>query len=255
MLRFTNIIFREKDPMDPCWGLSTYQNDIIPLSERTNLSYLTQGLIGETYFYNNNARLSLIVTASPQSYFIKYSYYNTGYAGGMLSKIEVFDGSPDDDGTTKFAEVSYTYVDYSTVYDQVGYPGDLAQVKVSELLTDGVTWEHKYTQYRGYDYEYDGYYQLKSVFEADAIERVMQENPEITSPEVLMQRYDWENLSSGNSVGSYASRSFVYYNYDEYTGSNIYTSWGYENLQSKYGGNDRSEVPVYPYLGALVQEL
>ena len=124
----------------------------------------------------------------------------------MLSKIEAFDGSPEDEGTIKFAEVSYTYVDYSNVYDQVGYPGDLAQVKVSELLTDGVTWEHKYTQYRGYDYEYDGYYQLKSVYEADAIERIMQANPEITSPENLMQRYDYETLSGGNTVGSYESR-------------------------------------------------
>ena len=46
----------------------------------------------------------------------------------------------------------------------------------------------------------------------------------------------------------------MYYNYDQYTGSNISTAWGNENLQSNYGGIDRSEVPVYPYLGLAKTE-
>jgi hypothetical protein len=169
-------IFKEKDPADPCWGISSYQNDIIPLSERTNLAYLTQGLVGETYFYNTNGRLTHVVTASPQSYFIRYSYYSTGYASGSLKNIEVYDGSPDIDGSTKIAEVEYLYVDYQIASDYIGTDGDLAQVRVSEVLTDGVSWDHKYTQYRYYLYDGRGYYQLESVLEPDAIERIAAEN-------------------------------------------------------------------------------
>ncbi|MDR0610013.1 MAG: hypothetical protein LBG58_07885, partial [Planctomycetaceae bacterium] len=47
---------------------------------------------------------------------------------------------------------------------------------------------------------------------------------------------------------------FTYYDYTINTNSNISTSWGTENLSSKYGGNDRSEVPTYPYLGLVKSE-
>lgn len=208
-------IFREKDTMEPCWGLSTYQNDIIPLAERTNLHYLTQGLIGETYTYNNNGKLALVVTASPQSYFIQYSYYSTGYVSGYLKKIEVYDGSPAIAGTTKIAEAEYLYVDYQDVSDYVGTDGDLAQVRVSELLTDGVTWDHKYTQYRYYLYDGRGYYQLESVLEPEAVERIIAENSEINVPEDIFNyysnNYDYyggQTLSGGKTISDYSSRVF-----------------------------------------------
>ena len=244
-------IFREKDPADPCWGISGAQSNIIPLSERTNLAYLTQGLTGETYFYNGN-RLALVVTADPQAYFIKYTYGVSGYTNGFLTKIEAYDGAPEVPESTKIAQVDYTYVDYANAGPAVGYPGDLAQVKVSELLSDGVSWDHKYTQYRGYNYESGGYFQLKSVYEPDAIERIMQNNAGVTTPENLLTRYDYEGLSSGNTIGSYASRTFTYYNYGVFTGG-VGTAWGYENLQSKYGGNDRHEMHD-AYLGFVLSE-
>ncbi|MDR0608960.1 MAG: hypothetical protein LBG58_02525, partial [Planctomycetaceae bacterium] len=255
-------IFKEKDPLDPCWGISTYQNDIIPLAERTNLTYLTQGLIGETYFYNNNRQLVLVVTASPQSYFIKYSYYSTGYVSGCLKKIEVYDGSPEDEGTTKTAEAEYLYVDYQNASDYIGTTGDLAQVRVSELLTDGISWDHKYTQYRYYLYDGRGYYQLESVLEPDAIERIIAENSEINVPEDIFNYYsnnyyyyyDGQTLSGGKTISDYSSRVFTYYDYTINTNSNISTVWGTENLSSKYGGNDRNEVPTYPYLGLVKSE-
>jgi len=240
-------IFKEKDPMDPCWGITGAQSDIIPLVERTNLTYLTQGLIGETYSYDNNQKLALVVTASPQSYFIKYTYYATGGASGCLKKIEVFDGSPSDlDG--KIAEAEYLYADgqiMSNYYNDVEALGDLVQVRVSELLTDGVTWDHKYTQYRYYlNYIPDGFYQLESVLEPEAIERIMAENSEITKPEDLFN-YNTDHVLSGSkkTISDYSARSFTYF---ETAG---------DMAMSIYGGKARDVVPTHPHLSFVQSEM
>jgi hypothetical protein len=261
-------IFREKDPLDPCWGISAPESKFVRLVERTNLAYLTQGLAGEKYFYNSSGQLILVVTASPQSYCIQYTYLTTGAVAGRLKKIEVFDGTPSLPNSTKIAQVEYNYVGDGVATTAIGVNGDLTQVKVSELLSDGVTWEHKYTQYRHHQFDWDvyyhyplsnqsgntyGHYQLKSVYESDAIERIVQENANISSPEDLLSKTDNTVLTSGNAIAQYASRTFDYYFGFNPTPTFI-TAWGSETFATKYGGSPRVTTITNPHLGLVRSE-
>ncbi|MCL2711149.1 MAG: hypothetical protein FWE95_09745, partial [Planctomycetaceae bacterium] len=230
-------LFREAAPAGPCWGIGTSPDNYVRLVERTNLSYIAKGLAGETYTYSNG-RVATVVTATPQSYYIQYTYTTVGSLDNKLHKVQVFDST----GINLIAETEYTYVSNNS-YSALGGFGALIQVRVSKLMDDG-QWDHKYTQYRYHlSMGFQGMnHQLKFILEPDAVERIMTNNTGINTPEDILLKGDSAVLSSGNSVVSYASRSFIYYTSNLTTNGNVTTTWGSENLQTKYGGSERAEL-------------
>jgi len=208
------------------------------LKERTTRHYQSLKQTGETYTYDDQGRLTKIVTASPQQHRIRYTYETTNEGRVFLQKIEVTDSAK-----VKIAEIEYVYFDTATnPHADLGLPGDLVQVKVSERTAARGEWDARITQYRYHRKEAtppsprtDGLdHQIKMVLEPDAIERILATNPEIKKPEDLLSRSDTEKLSGQHSVSEYASRSFTYFKDELDINEEIDTPWGKEQLVFKY---------------------
>ncbi|MCA9265606.1 MAG: hypothetical protein KDA60_17215, partial [Planctomycetales bacterium] len=161
------------------------------------------------------------------------------YDSGRLKAVSVVSGS------VLILAVAYTYYGETGVptNTDLGASGDLIQVQVLRRATDlnvypGIV---RTTQYR---YQGDTG-RLKAVYESDAIQRVIDENSSdsIDDPSDILALDDDGATGeiNGNSLDEYASRRFVYYTSDFTTNATITTTFGSENLQTKYGGVETSE--------------
>jgi len=222
------------------------------LKERTTREYQAQGKTGVTFdTYNADGLVTEITLAN--GWFVDYTYYSAGTEAGRLQKVEMFDGS-----VNLQQKVEYTYQgNVTSPHADLGAAGDLVQVKVSMLASNGTDWLEKYTQYRyftGTDLEHH----LKSVYESDAIQRINGAgNSAADTPEELLTKADSYTVTGSTALSAYASRTFTYYNSNLDTSANVATPWvpAGENLQTKYGGNNINEVDSeWPYLmGGLVK--
>jgi len=216
------------------------------LLERTTREYKEQGLSGIEYTYSSTSGfVSQVTTADPQGWTINYTYYTSGTESGRLQKIEVLNG-----GSTKIQKVEYTYYgNVTSPSTDLGSTGDLVQVKVSKLASDGTNWTVRYTQYRyhkGTSGTRDGStHQLKMVLEADAIERVNQAgNTNVDTPDEMLTKADTYTVTGSIALKDFANRRFTYYTSNLDTGSSVTTDWGSENLSTKYGGSNLNEYPA-----------
>jgi hypothetical protein len=228
------------------------------IKERTTRAYKAAGKTGTTYTYEMSGYVSKIVPADPQGalYELKFTYYTSG-AVGRLERIELKFGSIPATRTT-IAKVEYTYR-LTTGNDDLGSSGDLTQVKVSHKASFDYSGSSfsivRFTQYRYYPSggTSDGQiHQLKAVYEADAIERIINydANDSIDSADDLLAMADLDDV--GGSMGGpaatdlnkFASRSFTYYTTDESTSAidtDFTSGTSTEDLHDKYGGTDVDE--------------
>ncbi len=126
----------------------------------------------------------------------------------------------------------------------MGTDGDLVQVKSSEKASDGSSWITHTSQYRYYS-DGDsggGDHQLKAVFEADAVERMIADNVNISSASTVLTKADSYATGGSAAVEDFSSRSFTYYTSSLNTSATITTPWGSENLNTKYGGSNILET-------------
>ncbi|MGD9855586.1 MAG: hypothetical protein AB7U20_11620, partial [Planctomycetaceae bacterium] len=199
------------------------------LIERTTREYVgfddpADDLEGAIYSYNALGYISQITTGEPQSWTIVYTYYSSGTEANRLQKIEVKDGS-----NTVVEKAEYTYYgNVTSPSSDLGTTGDLVQVKVSKLASDGSNWSVRYTQYRyhtGTSGARDGStHQLKMVLEADAIERITTAgNNAVDTTDELLTKDDDYTVAGSATVADYASRSFTYYYQDVDTDSAVTT--------------------------------
>ena len=219
------------------------------LLERTTREYQEQGLSGIAYSYSaTTGYLSQVTTADPQGWSIDYTYYTSGTESGRLEKIEVENGS-----ATVIQKVEYTYYgNVTSPSTDIGSAGDLVQVKVSKLASDGTNWTVRYTQYRyhtGTTGTRDGStHQVKMVLESDAIERINEAgNTAVDSPDEILTKADSYTVTGSNTVEDYSNRQFTYYTSDLNTANSITTDWGSENLSTKYGGSNVNEYDTSAY--------
>ena len=186
------------------------------LKERTTCAYQEQGLSGIEYTYSaTSGYCTQVTTADPQGWTINYTYYSTGTESGRLQKIEVQNGS-----STVIQKVEYTYYgNVTSPSSDLGTTGNLVQVKVSKLASDGTNWTVRYTQYRYYSATSgtrDGSkHQLKMVLEADAVERINQAgNTSVDTPDEILSQADSYTVTGSNAVADYSNRQFTYYTSD-----------------------------------------
>ena len=171
---------------------------------------------------------------------MNYTFVPSGFDQGRLRKVEMLDGS-----AVAMQKVEYTYFnEVSSGSSDLGSTGDLVQVKTSVKASNGTDWIEQYTQYRYYksDSANGKQHQLKSVFEADAIQRAISAGDiNLYTPEMLMTKDDTYLVASTAYVTDYTSRSFTYYTSNVSTNS-VTTPWtANENLESKYGGSNATE--------------
>jgi Domain of unknown function (DUF6531) len=160
------------------------------LKERTTRAFQAESKAGIRYFYTAQKAVDYVQLAVPQdsSYQIDFSYYGGGDEAGRLQKIEV------KQGTTVIHKAEYIYKGNSGSYSSdLGSTGDLVQVKTSRLASYGTNWIDRYTQYRYYPAtgNSDGeIHQLKMVLESDAIQRIIDDNSNIDTPEEVLAEAD-----------------------------------------------------------------
>ncbi|NLE36620.1 MAG: hypothetical protein GX621_01185, partial [Pirellulaceae bacterium] len=237
------------------------------LKERTNRHYLAEGKKGVVYTYDafvyvpddfdpdpmdpaqyivNPAPRGLIqtiTTAEPQSHCILYTHSVTSGSVDLLKKIQVFAAGADPENDEPILEAEYTYVDSAPgAHADCGSTGDLIQVRVSHLASDGQTRIDRYTQYR---YHKAGgtagrQHQLKMVLEPDAVERAVTGTLGADDPDDLL-------AMENSAVDAFATRTFTYYvDNDTNTNNSITTPWGSQDLDSWYAGDGgTSDVSEY----------
>jgi hypothetical protein len=216
------------------------------LKEQTTLEWRSAGREGSIYTYSGT-QLNQITTPDGQDFNIYF-----GYTGSKITQIEVRTGT---DPSTRIRQVVYTYFNSYTHSADLGSDGDLVQVKTRVLKTGGnpdtdADWVVRYQQYR-----YGSYGLLKSVFENDAIVRLVADRADIASADDILAKGDDDNNSgsAAHRIKEFASRQFTYYATDVKTDNSgagtapdpkCVTVWAPsgENLQSKYGGTDADEV-------------
>ncbi|MCA9232949.1 MAG: hypothetical protein KDA57_20040, partial [Planctomycetales bacterium] len=240
------------------------------LREKTTRANQEASLSGTIYDYNASGFLSSITPADPQdtNYSIDFTYYTSGAETGWLEKIEITEG------TTVVARAEYWYQDnaddlVSTPTSDLGSAGDLVQVRVSKRATNDTgtdlsivrTTQYRYFQPGGSDEGEE--HQLKMVLESDAIQRLIDYSgaDSIDDPEDILELSDAAVIDSSPdpdlTLADFASRSFTYYT-DELATDNSETGgspkcltvWepvDGEDLETKYGGTDMSEI--YGYWG------
>jgi len=191
----------------------------------TTSAWEYSGADGIVYAYSGG-ELDYIMTAGDQDYKVDFTSPSSNE-----DEVIVYDV---DDNNTVIMKVKYTYFKSSTPdshHSDVGDTGDLVQVKVSRLATDGTNWIDRYTQYR---YDND---KLKAVYEADAIERIMNYYDDLDTPGDILKAedaYDDEGAMA-LKLQDFASRSFTYHGSSQ-SGD---TGWGTEQvsaLPTNYGG-------------------
>jgi len=201
------------------------------LDERTTKALQYANKTGTTYSYSNG-QLDYLVTPADQSDKIDYAY-STNY-----DDVIVYNGNGG--GATAIKKVRYTHFISGTHHGNVGSSsGDLVQVKVSILATDGSTWINRCTQYR---YNSDG--RLKAVYEPDAVQRIIDyygftgTDPEDT----VLTKLDSYQDGKTYKLSDFATRSYTYYS-DPVGGYPSSTTdfgddvEGASGLASKYGGS------------------
>ena len=207
------------------------------LHQVTTLQLEQQGIAPTEYLYDTADGNLLTVTTydadtiNPnQAYKATFTYIDstqTPTEAGRLDLVEV-----EDSNGQAIAKVEYTYFGEVGAYSDYGYYGDLIQVKVWKLASDGTSWIKRATQYRHYNGGPNGG-GITHVFEPDAIERVM-EAGSYSSPEDLFLIYN-TTLVGGHSLANYASRRFEY-NSGTVATSSVTTDWETsEDLETKYG--------------------
>jgi hypothetical protein len=223
------------------------------LKEETTVAWRAAGKEGAGYSYDQNGYLSQITSPDGQDYNLVFSYTNN-----LLTKIEVRTGAT---SSTRIKEVEYTYFTSGVHSASVGSYGNLVQVRTAELRTGGdpataADWTNRYTQYRYASTQY-----LTAVFEPEAVQRLIDDRSDISSPEDILTKADDDNNSGQATyrIKDYASRRFEYYSQQlktDNTGYNMYgydpkcvTAWsaGGENLEQAYGGANASESDTMGY--------
>ena len=223
------------------------------LKEQTTVAWRAAGKEGAGYSYDQNGYLSQITSPDGQDYNLVFSYTNN-----LLTKIEVRTGAT---SSTRIKEVEYTYFTSGVHSASVGSYGNLVQVRTAELRTGGdpataADWTNRYTQYRYASTQY-----LTAVFEPEAVQRLIDDRADISSPEDILTKADDDNNSGQATyrIKDYASRRFEYYSQQlktDNTGYNMYgydpkcvTAWsaGGENLEQAYGGANASESDTMGY--------
>jgi RHS repeat-associated protein len=226
------------------------------LKERTTRDWIAQGKAGTEYNYDSGL-LSFITTAQGQDYFIGFSYMGSGI-NAKLAKIEVKTSA----NGTLLKDVAYTYFTAGVHSATLGSEGDLVQVRTRELKSGGnperaMDWIVRRTQYRYYrDDDSDGVaHLLKAVFEPDAIQRILDHRTDLREADAILAAGDSDG-DANFKILDFASRHFAYNTSNLDTAEAVATVWGSENLQSKYGGNEVTEVdssiPRYMVKSALV---
>lgn len=199
------------------------------LKEETTDQWNSQSKTGYEYSYNTNGTLSQITTPEGQDYSIVFTY-----SGTTITKVEIKDVS-----NNLIRKVEYTYYgNVTSPSTNIGSSGDLVQVKVSWRATAdsaGTLSISRYTQYR-----YNSNSQLKAVYEHDAIQRIIESDVGISTPEDIMSKADTYGTPD---IKDFASRSFEFYASSTST-SNIATPFdgSGENLNTLYGGADTNET-------------
>jgi RHS repeat-associated protein len=222
------------------------------IKERTTRAFQAASRTGTTYSYTSFDMLDWVLTSDGQ--YIDYEYYTFGADTNRLETISVYAGA--NAGTTLLQQAQYMYfdsaVDESAVAinasSDVGQSGDLIQVKVIRRATNDTGSNLslvRTTQYRYFVGEND--HQIKAVIESDAIERLLQDNSNLSSPEDILEQDDSyaTGSASSNSISAFASRAFTHYDTNRLaTSSAITTAWGTETLSGpsgKYGSNSYND--------------
>lgn len=195
------------------------------LAERTTRAWKAQSITGQTYTYDAAGKVNQITCPTGQdSVTIQIIYISSSW------KIRSIAASI---SGTDFLKVEYTYKrDSGTYSSDVGGSHDLIQVKSSRKASDGTNWIARTTQYR-----YDSSGKLKAVFEPEAVQRIIDDNSNISSADDILTQADSYSTGGSASIASFASRSFEYFASPETT-----SSVGGENLESKYGGTNFTET-------------
>jgi len=220
---------------------------------RTTREWRAVGRQGAIYTYDNDGRIDQITSAEGQDYFIEF-YYEDERIAESTTRIEFKTGSS---GTT-IAEIAYTYYVKGTYPENLGTDRDLIQVRTSWLDTAG-NWIHRYTQFR-YDVSSDPNarysLRLKAVFEPDAIQRIIDADPndDITTPEDILHKGDESSIGNTSyTIRQMASRWFEYYRLNVKTDNSgngtaddpkcltVWTGENGEDLETKYGGTNADE--------------
>ncbi|MEZ6032023.1 MAG: RHS repeat-associated core domain-containing protein [Planctomycetaceae bacterium] len=198
------------------------------LKGRSSLQWNSQGNFGLEYYYNSTGKISQITTSDGQDYTIAFTY-----SGSAITKVEI------KDGTTVLERVEYTYYqNVTTPSTDIGTTGDLVQVKVSRDATNdtpGTLSIVRYTQYR-----YSAGSKLKTIFDHDAIQRVIDSDSGISTPADVLTKSDTYGTPD---IVTFASRSFTYYSANTATTSvaTPFNGLG-ENLNTLYGGAEVAEL-------------
>ena len=192
------------------------------LKEQTTFQLNAQSIAGFTYSYSTAYNINQITTPGGQDYSIVYTYN-----GSYIKSVAIKDPSG-----TLLAQVDYTYYqDVTSPSTDIGNTGDLVQVKVSKRATTdtGSTLSIvRYTQYR-----YISPSNLKTVYEHDAIQRILASTG-LSSPTAILCESD----SYGTpAIHSFATRSFTYYGQLNAPPATVNTAFSSsENIGSEYGG-------------------
>jgi hypothetical protein len=198
------------------------------LKGRSSLQWNSQGNFGLEYYYNSTGKISQITTSDGQDYTIAFTY-----SGSAITKVEI------KDGTTVLERVEYTYYqNVTSPSTDIGTTGDLVQVKVSRDAsadTPGTLSIVRYTQYR-----YSAGSKLKTIFDHDAIQRTIDSDSGLSTPEDILKKADTYGTPD---IVTFASRSFTYYSANTAT-SNVGTPFNGagENLNTLYGGAEVAEL-------------
>ncbi|MFV1965072.1 MAG: RHS repeat-associated core domain-containing protein [Pirellulaceae bacterium] len=198
------------------------------LKEHTTQPWRNANYAGIEYCYDSSGNLCQATTQEGQERNVYYRY--TGALSDQISAVELYDG--DDVNGTLLMKAKYTYYDdVAGNPTHLGQSGDLVEIKTSQLVSDGTAWIERYTQYR-----YGSQSRLKAVYKAEAIQRIIDDNGNISSPSDILTKADDYSTGGSAQIKEFAHRAFAYHTSDEET-SNVNTAWGTgEDLESKYGG-------------------
>ena len=227
------------------------------LLERTNRYLESAGETGITYSYRETSDGKTVDHAlTSEGRLVDYEYYTTG-KDDYLKSVSVYDGSTTSD--TLIAKAEYVYYDTvqqvtgSSPSSDLGEGDDLVQVKVSRMGNDGALSITRVTQYRYLDH------QIKSVYEADAVQRVIGlSGGTFSSPEDLLAEDDDEDVGTINSttvqIEDFSSRSFEHLDTAVIQPVSGTTSFGPEVLGTKYGGTIVTFTVDYYWGGSVRSE-
>jgi hypothetical protein len=181
---------------------------------------------------------------TPDGQYIDYEYYTFGADTDRLETISVYAGA--NASTTLLQQAQYMYFDSAVdasatainASSDVGQSGDLIQVKIKRRATNDTGSNLslvRTTQYRYHNGSDGSSHQLKSVFEADAIQRALDFNggDSVNDPEDLLVKADADTIvgATSKAVSAFASRAFTHY--VAYSSSDP-TGWGSETIADLY---------------------